>query len=804
MRVVCRKFARQLSVLTLASLAAAAAVAAPPSASYKLVFADEFTGSSLDTLKWNANYSWGNTHNHSAYMDPSQIKFTGSAMNLQAINTRHPNATDFWHNEFGWQSMNYTSGAVNTSGKFNFNNGYFEATIKQPASLGSWPAFWMLKSGWPPEIDIMEFVHTNNSGSGNTRYRTIANFHYTNNSNANASYYKEHWQGADLTAAYHTYGLEWTSSVMRFYLDGTVIHTVTDTAAIADASQMYLILNHAVGGWAGTPTASNFPGDMLVDSVKVWQLPASTSTTTTWQATTPATTSWDTASNWTVQVPKFEDVTAVFRSNNNAAVSVTWSNSRIVAGLLLDSTTTSYSIGPSTTSALQFAKSASGANGAIDVPSTNTKPHTIAARLELYDSAIITNASAQQLTITGVITGAGNLIFEGTGTTLISNSNTYTGDTYIDAAGQGPAVVRVDRSRPFGTTGTIYFNPAGNGTSGKLEVLGNRDIPNNIVLTGRNNTTPAIVNISGNNTLSGTLSITSGGGNYILQSDSGLLRLTANSSAATPGVAVTSLATGTRTITLQGAGNGSISGVVQNGSASALNVTKLGTGSWTFFSPNTYTGSTTVSAGSLIVSAPLVGTSAVSIADGATMTLSSPLATLATKSLSIAAGGLLNSTNSDIVVDYTGDSIIAVLIGYLTDGRITANPDSAGLPTTLAISEAADLGLTSLGSIPLDDTTVVMKYTYVGDANLDGQVDALDYERVDLAIGNTGVLGTAQGDLNYDANVDALDYEQIDLNIGNGVGAPLANITASVFIPEPAFLASLAVAGFLPGRRQRR
>jgi hypothetical protein len=53
---------------------------------------------------------------------------------------------------------------------------------------------------------------------------------------------------------------------------------------------------------------------------------------------------------------------------------------------------------------------------------------------------------------------------------------------------------------------------------------------------------------------------------------------------------------------------------------------------------------------------------------------------------------------------------------------------------------------------------MIAKYTYVGDANLDGQVDALD-------------------------------YEQVDLNIGNGVGSPFG----SVFIPEPGVLAPLAI-----------
>ena len=31
-----------------------------------------------------------------------------------------------------------------------------EASIKVPQTLGTWPAFWTLENGWPPEMDVME------------------------------------------------------------------------------------------------------------------------------------------------------------------------------------------------------------------------------------------------------------------------------------------------------------------------------------------------------------------------------------------------------------------------------------------------------------------------------------------------------------------------------------------------------------------------------------------------------------------------------------------------------------------------
>ena len=271
-----------------------------------------------------------------------------------------------------------------------------------------------------------------------------------------------------------------------------------------------------------------------------------------------------------------------------------------------------------------------------------------------------------------------------------------------------------------------------------------------------------------------------------------------------------------KSYTIQGAGLT----LHNNGNAATIS---LVTGSHTLASAVTATGDLSLSLGAgqtLSFSSSLVVAGELTVSGGGSVLAAEVDAgelTISNGSLGFSAGGLTNRTTllqvddgstlafgvDSLVVDYTGATPIAGLIEYLLAGKLTAQGDVDGLPTYLAMAEAVDLGLAEFGGRSVDDTTVVIKFTFVGDANLDGQVDALDYERVDLAIGNTGVFGTAQGDLNYDGSVDALDYEQIDLNIGNGVGTPLSAVTGGVFIPEPAGLMVLAMWPLVATRRRR-
>ena len=60
---------------------------------------------------------------------------------------------------------------------------------------------------------------------------------------------------------------------------------------------------------------------------------------------------------------------------------------------------------------------------------------------------------------------------------------------------------------------------------------------------------------------------------------------------------------------------------------------------------------------------------------------------------------------------------------------------------------------------------VIVKYTYLGDANLDGVVDGGDYGAIDNNVQISGASAYHNGDFNYDSVIDGGDYGIIDNNI---------------------------------------
>jgi hypothetical protein len=74
------------------------------------------------------------------------------------------------------------------------------------------------------------------------------------------------------------------------------------------------------------------------------------------------------------------------------------------------------------------------------------------------------------------------------------------------------------------------------------------------------------------------------------------------------------------------------------------------------------------------------------------------------------------------------------------------------------------------GGVTIDDDDIVMKYTWYGDADLDGEVNFDDYGRIDASINQSTGDEWFEGDFNYDNVVAFDDYALIDLGFNKQTG----------------------------------
>ena len=220
-------------------------------------------------------------------------------------------------------------------------------------------------------------------------------------------------------------------------------------------------------------------------------------------------------------------------------------------------------------------------SGTIDTVAGGTPTLTVGSvnGNSLFSGLIKNTAGTLALTVTNP-----------SATLTLSGANNTFGGTVNFRSG----VIRAAATQTLGT-GAVTVGNGGNESTGRLELSNSISLNNYINLSQRNNGSVSIENVSGNNNLTGTIGLTTGGSIAIIQSDAGLLTLGAASST----IISNQIAASTRIVTLSGAGNGTVAGNIIDSGSAVMALTKDGAGTWTLNGADTFSGDTRITNGTL-------------------------------------------------------------------------------------------------------------------------------------------------------------------------------------------------------------
>jgi autotransporter-associated beta strand protein len=198
---------------------------------------------------------------------------------------------------------------------------------------------------------------------------------------------------------------------------------------------------------------------------------------------------------------------------------------------------------------------------------------------------------------------------------------------------------------------------------------------------------------------------------------------------------------------------------------------KSGAGSLVLGGNNSYTGVTTVQAGTLV----LKGSGA---------------------QTPVLSGGGADIKAGKMVLDYAGGSDPIANVKTILGTGYASNFTSGQIRSSNSPDAHKGIGYS-------DDTgssQLSLMYTYYGDANLDGQVNSADFSVLAANFNASSDVLWQQGDFNYDGRINALDFNALASNFG---ATPIASLSLGTLVPEPGSIGLLVAAAAVWGRRRR-
>ncbi len=266
------------------------------------------------------------------------------------------------------------------------------------------------------------------------------------------------------------------------------------------------------------------------------------------------------------------------------------------------------------------------------------------------------------------------------------------------------------------------------------------------------------------------------------------------------------------TFTKTGAGSMNISGTQTNTANSIFNAND----GVTNFNSNVG-GNLNLNANSTVNFGSAQNLRALTIASGKVVTAQKGGANTVRISTSWTINGKLDLNDNSAIFDYTStsplDSIRQLVLSGYNNGSWNGNdimstlaqPGQSTTKGAIGFAEASSLFSTfpaMYAGQNIDSTTIVMRYTTAGDANLSGNTDILDFNVLAANFGKTGMTWQ-KGDFDYDGTVNITDFNLLASSFGQSV--PSTQPPAALFIraegtnaivplPNPAYAGVIGLA----------
>jgi autotransporter-associated beta strand protein len=349
------------------------------------------------------------------------------------------------------------------------------------------------------------------------------------------------------------------------------------------------------------------------------------------------------------------------------------------------------------------------------------------------------------MTISGVMSGAANFTKTGSGTLVLSGPNTYSGKTIV--ANSTVSLSSLNKvsggaaSSSLGAPTTVANGTIGLGSGGNACTL---------IYTGSGETSDRVIDLSGT---TGAAAIEMDGtGPLILSS------------------AFTATGAGSKTLTLQGSSTAAnvINGaIVDNSSANKTTLTKAGNGTWVLGGANTYSGNTTVSAGTVRQGAANVipngsGKGTFAVSSGATFDLGGFNCTVN------------NAATAGTIDNATGGGTPTLTIG----GNNTGVNISGPIKNTSGTLSLAKIGTGAMALSSVNNTFSGKTSITAGTLNISSNVNLGatfgSYTPDAVTISSGGTLGLTASAADIDAN------RGITVGTGGGTISASANQSPSI------------------------